>query len=236
MEPINKSVELAPIEILPRSSGLVAQMQYAYPKFPLRTTFYYLRNMNGHKITNQQGLHFITCTVVGWVDVFTRKKYKDIIIESLRFCMENKGLIVYAYIIMSNHVHLVIGAKEELKLSDIIRDFKTHTSKKILGDIISEPGESRSEWMLRLFKYYSKFNSKNRKYQFWQRDNKPIELNSPKWISRRVNYIHNNPVEAGIVQKPEHYIYSSASNYLQDEGILNVDIIDIGVDIGYLNI
>jgi len=192
--------------------------------------------MNGHRIVNQQGLHFITCTVVGWVDVFTRKKYKDIICESLKYCINNKGLILHAYVIMSNHVHLIVSASNENRLSDIIRDFKTHTSKSILTEITQQSGESRSEWMLRLFKYFAKFNNKNKTYQFWKRDNKPIELISPKWISRRINYIHNNPVDAGLVHKPEHYIYSSALNYIRGEGILNIDVIDIGFDTGYLNI
>jgi len=132
--------------------------------------------MNGHKINNQQGLHFITCTVVGWVDVFTRKKYKDILCESLSYCISNKGLIVHAYVIMSNHVHLIVRASEGYDLSDIIRDFKTYTSKSIITEVLQETEESRSEWMLRLFKYFAKFNSKNKKYQFWKRDNKPIEL------------------------------------------------------------
>jgi len=191
--------------------------------------------MNGHKIINQNSLHFITCTTVGWVDVFTRKKYKDIIIRSLSYCIENKGLNVHAYVIMSNHIHLILSTNEGYKLSDVIRDFKTFTSKQIIRSIIEESGESRREWMLRIFKYYAKFNKNNSKYQFWQRSNKPIELTSPKWISTRINYIHNNPINAGLVENQEHYKYSSASNYITGEGLLIVKQINLGVDIGYID-
>jgi len=91
--------------------------------------------MGGHKITNQNSLHFITTTIVGWMDVFTRKVYKDIIISSLEYCVKNKGLSVHSYVIMSNHLHLIVSAKEGYQLSDIIRDFKRHTSINYQRDI-----------------------------------------------------------------------------------------------------
>jgi len=191
--------------------------------------------MGGYKIINQDGLHFITCTVVGWVDVFTRKIYRDIIIESLAYCISNKGLIVHGYVIMSNHIHLIVRANEGFKISDILRDFKKYTSKEILKLIIGSNVESRQEWMLRLFKYFAKYNKNNTHYQLWKRDNKPIELATPKWINQKLDYIHNNPVNAGLVNAPEDYVYSSASNYYKGEGILKVELFDIHVDIGYID-
>ena len=183
--------------------------------------------MGGHKITNQNELHYLTFTVVGWVDVFTRKKYKDIIIESLKYCMENKGLLLFSYVIMSNHMHLIIRTDNKTGLSAIVRDFKTFTSKKIIKTIIENYKESRSEWMLRLFKYYAKYNSNNKTYQFWKQDNRPTELISLKWINQKINYIHMNPVKAGIVEKAEHYLYSSASNYLGEGGLIDVEVLDL---------
>ena len=191
--------------------------------------------MNGHKIINQNGLHFLTPTVVGWIDVFTRKKYKDTIVESLEYCMQHKGMQLFAFVIMSNHIHLIVKAKEGYFLSDIIRDFKTYTSKAIFREIKANPEESRSEWMLRLFKNHARFNSKNKEYQFWKKDNKPIKLTSPDWINKRIMYIHNNPVNSGTVNKPENYIYSSASNYVHGKGVLDVSCIDLGFDIGFVN-
>ena len=120
--------------------------------------------MNGYKITNQNNLHFITPTVVGWIDVFTRKAYKDIIVESLNFCSKNKGLSVHAYVIMSNHLHLLISAKEGFKLSNIIRDFKSYTATSIIKEITQNPKESRQAWLTKLMKYHAKYESANTKF------------------------------------------------------------------------
>jgi len=188
--------------------------------------------MNGHKIINQHSLHFLTFTVVGWIDVFTRKQYRDILIESLKFCQNEKGLRINAFVIMSNHMHL-IAHSHETNLSDIIRDFKKYTSSQIIKAIINNPKESRAEWMLKLFKYYARYNKNNTNYQFWRQTNKPTELINSKWINQKINYIHLNPVRAGIVALPEQYIYSSAKNYLRENGILEVDVIDVDNDANY---
>jgi len=176
----------------------------------------------------------MTFTVVGWVDVFTRLSYKNVVIESLKYCTYEKGLIVHAYVIMSNHIHLIISAKMNCRLSDIIRDFKRHTSKVIINKILSDGKESRSEWMLNLLRYYAKYNMNNETYQFWQRDNKPIELQSSKWINQKLAYIHLNPVRAGIVDCAKDYIYSSAGQYLGKEGLVPIVDILIDNDIGYI--
>jgi REP element-mobilizing transposase RayT len=104
----------------------------------------------GYVIRDQTLPHFITATVVDWVDVFSRKIYKDAIVECLDYCIRNKGMILYSYVIMSNHIHLIIQSSDG-KLSDLLRDFKKFTSKTILEKIQSEP-ESRREWMLERFK------------------------------------------------------------------------------------
>ncbi len=191
--------------------------------------------MNGHKIINQTGLHFLTMTVVGWVDVFTRKEYKDVLISSLIYCAVKKGLKLHAYVIMSNHVHVIVSADNGYCLSDIVRDHKKFTSKTILKLIMTTPEESRAEWMLRLFKYYARFNKNNTEYQLWKRDNRPIELVSPKWINQKLDYIHNNPVRAGIVDLPEDYLYSSANWYLKQEGKVEIDILRFENSVGYID-
>lgn len=182
--------------------------------------------MNGYKIVNQNSLHFITPTVVGWIDIFSRKVYRDIIISSLKYCIENKGLILHAYVIMSNHLHLVLSAKENYTLSNIIRDFKSFTAKKIIDEVLTNPSESRRGWMIKLFKYYAKYNKNNTTYQFWKRDNHPIELSDMTMIAQRVNYTHLNPVRAGIVDQAEKYNYSSARNYENKYGLIKVEVID----------
>ncbi|MGC4037069.1 MAG: transposase [Chitinophagaceae bacterium] len=186
----------------------------------------------GYKIRNQAAVHFITfATVVpiaiGRIDVFTRKAYRDIVLESIEHCQENKGLILHAWCITSNHLHLIVAAKEDL--SDILRDFKKFTSKQIIKAIQENEHESRKEWMLSLFKQAGEKNSRNSEYLpiaigIWRQDNQPKELYSSAFVYQKLNYIHNNPIEAGIVEKPEEYLYSSAKDYKQIKkcGLLDV--------------
>lgn len=185
--------------------------------------------MGGHKIQQQFGLHYLTLTIVGWVDIFSRKAYRDIIIDSLKYCQTQKGLELYAYTIMSNHIHLIVKAKEDSKgLSAIIGDFKKFTSKQIIHTIKNSP-ESRRNWLFHVFKYHAKYNSNNTIYQVWIQDNHPIQLVSPKWIQQKITYIHLNAVRAGIVEEAHHYLYASASNYYNGKGLLEVEVIDFGV-------
>jgi REP element-mobilizing transposase RayT len=113
---------------------------------------------------------------------------------------------------MSNHLHLIASAKES-NLSDILRDFKKFTSKQIIKAILDNEHESRKEWMLSIFKQAGEENSRNSEYQFWRQDNQPKELYSSSFVFQKLSYIHNNPVEAGIVDKPEEYLHSSARDY-----------------------
>ena len=168
----------------------------------------------GYKIRNQAAIHFITFAVVSWIDVFTRKDYRDILLDSIRFCQREKGLVVYSWCIMSNHVHLIVSARNN-NLSDVLRDFKKFTSKKSITAIEANTKESRREWMLDIFRKEGGANSRNKEYQFWRQDNRPIELIHGRFIFQKMNYIHSNPVEAGLVERQEHYLYSSAKDYIE---------------------
>ena len=183
-----------------------------------------MKDKEGYIIRDQSKAHFITATVVDWVDVFSRKAYRDCIIESLDFCIKNKGMILYGFVIMSNHIHLIIQSDKN-KLSDLIRDFKKFTAKTILHKIETEP-ESRVDWMLKRFEFACKSHSRNEKYQFWQYGNHPEEIFSEKFLWSKLDYIHLNPVRAGIVAKASHYLYSSASNYVNDNGIITITKVD----------
>ena len=126
---------------------------------------------------------------------------------------------------MSNHLHLIVFT-EQLDLSDVLRDFKKFTANKILDSIRQEP-ESRREWLLYMFKYFAAVNPNNRNFQFWQQDNHPIALWTLPVIWQKLDYIHQNPVRAGIVSDPTHYIYSSAGDYFTGKkGLLEIDLID----------
>jgi len=173
---------------------------------------------------NSAQLHFVSFATVNWIDVFVRRQYCDIIVESLLYCIENKGLELYAWCIMSSHVHLIISS-EHGNLSDIMRDMKRHTSKKILALMEDDIQESRREWMLWMFGRAGKKNSNNEKYQFWQQHNHPIELVSTEMIMQRLNYLHNNPVESGAVDEAQNYLYSSARDYCGVKGLLPVILV-----------
>ncbi len=178
------------------------------------------------KILDQHGLNFLTLTVVEWIDIFTRKELKKIVIDSLRHCQEEKGLVIVAYVIMSNHIHLIAYAKrDDIPLSNILRDFKKYTSKAIVKWIKTSGKESRKDWLLRRFAYNAKLSG-GREYQVWQSPNYPTLLYTPKMIYAKINYIHQNPVRNGTVFSAEHYQCSSASNYVIGKGILTVEIFD----------
>ena len=144
------------------------------------------------------GIYFTSTSVVFWIDVFTRIEYKDILISSIAHCQKEKGLIVYGYVIMSNHVHLLMSKENtDNSFSDIIRDMQ----------------ESRREWLIEKFRSAGEVNSQNTNYQFWQQNNRPMQLLTSERIESAINYIHQNPVKAGWVAEPEEYLYSSARNY-----------------------
>ena len=181
----------------------------------------------GYKIRNTAGIHFVTFSVVGWVDVFTREDYRQIFLKNLQYCQEHKELQLHAWCLMSNHAHLIVSAAN-MDTSSILRDFKKFTAKAIIKAIATNPQESRREWMLAIFKRAGKKNSRNTHYQFWQQDNHPKELFSEVFSQQKLNYVHNNPVEAGIVANAAHYLYSSAKDYEEGRcvGLLSVVFLD----------
>jgi REP element-mobilizing transposase RayT len=180
------------------------------------------KGFSSYKIYNQNEAYFLTFTTVGWIDIFTRKVYKDIVINSFKYCRENKGLLLFAYVIMSNHIHLIARANEGYKLSEIIRDLKKFTSKQIKKAIDEEP-ESRRKWMKAIFRVAGKSNSRNEDFQFWRQGNHPIEILSSKIFEQKLNYIHINPVKQGIVEKAEDYLYSSARNFAELASVMEID-------------
>lgn len=175
----------------------------------------------GYQIQDQSALHFLTFQVVQWADIFTRRKYRDIIIESFKYCRDHKGLEIYAYVIMSNHIHLLAKSTKE-DFSGAIRDFKRHTSKQMLEAVQNE--ESRREWLLMIFRYAARGHSRNEKYQVWTHENHAEQIFSNKFIEQKIEYIHNNPVRSGLVEKPEDYLYSSAGSYAGLDSIFETEL------------
>ncbi|MBU0648922.1 transposase [Patescibacteria group bacterium] len=168
---------------------------------------------------NENEPHFLTLTVIEWINIFTKAEYFKAIAESLEFCRKNKGLSLYEYVIMTNHLHIIGAAKEPEVLSNIIRDFKRNTTKEILKLLERD----NRKYILRLIKH-SFQGKKGNEMQVWQRENYPQVIVSEEFYLKQVNYIHNNPVKAGYVEKPEDWLYSSARNHiLTDSSIIKLN-------------
>ncbi len=174
-----------------------------------------------YKFHNPNSLYFIRFAVVGWLDVFIRNEYKDLFIESLVYYQKEKGLEIHAWCIMTSHIHLVFRSIKGQKPELLIGDLKRFTSKSIVKAIQENPKESRKEFLLDFFRNEGEKSPNVTHYQFWRHDNKPIELWSNKVIKQKIDYVHNNPVEAGLVYKAEDYVYSSATDYTGQKGIVD---------------
>lgn len=178
-----------------------------------------------YKFTDQSQQYFVTFAVVYWIDLFIREEYNKILLDSWDYCIKNKGMELYAWCIMSSHVHLIIGTKGD-KLENIMRDMKKYTSAVLKECIKAHPKESRRDWLLWMMERAGTKNGNNNKFQLWRQDNHPLLLDDVKKLHNCLNYVHNNPVVAGIVEKPEDYLYSSARDYHDLPGKIDVIKID----------
>ncbi|MFT5132143.1 MAG: putative transposase [Gammaproteobacteria bacterium] len=167
-----------------------------------------------YKFVDPKQTHFVTCTVLHWIPVFTRPATTDIVLESIQFLMA-RGLKVYAFVILENHLHLV-AQSGQLDL-DIAR-FKSYTARRLIEYL----HEHKVSQILEQLAFYKKAHKEDRAFQFWQEGVHPVLVADHKMLQQRVDYIHNNPVKRGYVDKAEHWRYSSARNYLGDEGLIEV--------------
>ena len=164
-------------------------------------------------------MHFLTLTVIEWIDIFTKPEYFHIIIESFKYCRENKWLKLYEYVIMANHIHFIAKAKEGHKLSQIISDFKKYTTREILK--LLEKDNRR--YILNLIKN-SFAKKKGNEKQIWQRENYPEVIISEKFLRQKIRYIYNNPVKKEYVKNSEDWLRSSARNRtLNDNSVIELD-------------
>ncbi len=173
-----------------------------------------------YQILESDSVYFITSTIVEWIPVFTKREYFEIIIDSLRYCRENKGLKLYAYIILDNHIHLIGSADN---LTQIVKDFKSYTAR----EIIKTAKTDNKNWLLNQLAFYKKKYKKDSKYQVWQEGYHPQMITREDIFKQKIDYIHNNPVKRGFVEEAEHWVYSSARYYLCGEGHIEIDLIDI---------
>jgi len=161
--------------------------------------------------------YFVTPTIVDFVVVFDQKLYIDIILENLDFYRNKYGFKLYAFVIMPEHLHLIIPPLGESKIKEIMRDFKSYTSKKLTSQL-KEDG--RFEILNRL----KKFATRKIEHPFWTEGNRPLGIYTEKILRSKIDYIHANPLRRGLVKDLKDYPYSSFRNYyLNDESLIKID-------------
>ena len=166
--------------------------------------------------------YFCTDVIVGWQYVFTSPEFFCAIIDSLKFCQENKGLRLHGYAIMPNHVHLVVSATQG-NLASVIRDYKRHTAWRI-SELL---GETRNRRLLKYFRSVARHENRGNEHKIWQSGSHAILIESDEFFEQKLEYIHNNPVAKGYVERPEDWKFSSARNYiLGDHSIVMIDFLE----------
>ena len=169
-----------------------------------------------YRVVKPNAPHFLTATVVNWLPVFASRPIAQILLDSLRFLQEQERLILYAYVIQENHAHLVAEAED---LSKEIGDFKSWTARAIIDYLETRKAQHVLDQLAEL-----KLPHKtDRTYQLWQEGSHPQLIQGDAMMRQKIEYIHNNPVKRGYVDKPTDWRYSSARSYLGDKGLIEID-------------
>jgi len=159
--------------------------------------------------------YFMTLTICDWQPIFTRPESVDIIFETWRYLQENSNFKLYGYVILENHIHLIAQSNNIAK--DIQR-FKSYTARKIIDHL----KEQNVRLILDQLAFYKKEHKTNSDYQLWQEGSHPQSIESEDILRQKLEYMHNNPVKRGYIDKPEHWRYSSARNYTGEQGLIAV--------------
>lgn len=153
-------------------------------------------------------MYFLTFTIVKWIDIFTSSRYSEIPIRALKFYQKEYRLKLYGYVIMTNHMHLLAECSDMIKF---VSSFKSFTAKEIIRQVKSE----KRKYILSIFEDINL--EEDQKYQVWQKGNWPELVEEGNFFNQKLNYIHENPLVAGYVEKEEDWCYSSARNYFCDD-------------------
>ena len=147
---------------------------------------------------------FFTATILEWKHLLKQEKYTEIIISSLEFLVQQKRIVVYGFVIMSNHIHIIWQCLPNNKPKEIQLSFMKYTAQMIIKDLRNNHPQVLAHFRV---------DSKDRKYQIWERNPLSIELRSREVLEQKLYYIHQNPVKANLCLMPEDYIFSSAAYY-----------------------
>jgi len=159
--------------------------------------------------------HFLTATIVNWLPLFSNPAIAQFTLDTLKFLQDNNRLILYAYVIMENHIHLIAMAED---LAKEMANFKSHTARLSI-DFYKD---QHNEFVLDQLAFHKLPHKIDRPYQFWQEGSHPKQIQNVEMMRQKVEYIHSNPVKRGYVDDPVHWRYSSARNYAGMPGLLEV--------------
>lgn len=179
-----------------------------------------MESVEGHK---EREVCFITFQTVDWTDVFIRPVYKQVIVHSLNYFIESKGLVVHAWGLMTHHLQLLAQAGNGSSIAELEKEYKAFTTKKILEAIDTEP-DRKKDWMLKRFENFSNLPGFLKKYNVWQDGNHtmPIDMNKSDLLLEHVEAIHHHPVRDKVVDLATEYLYSSARDYSGFKGLVNI--------------
>jgi len=157
---------------------------------------------------------FFTATILDWKHLLGNDKYKDIIVNSLRYLVNEKRISLYGFVIMSNHIHLIWHPLFVHSPADVQSSFMKFTGNNLKKSVLENDPEQLEEF---------KVNKYDRNFQIWKREPLSVELRTHEVFIQKLDYIHQNPVRAGLCLHPEDYHYSSAKFYnggTDDFGVL----------------
>lgn len=169
-----------------------------------------------YKIHEPTFPHFVTCTVLHWIPIFTRVESTEIIFDSLKYLQEHHNFKLYAYVILENHLHMIAQSDD---LSKSMESFKKYTARQII-DLLKSRNVTT---ILDQLAFYKKAHKEDRDYQLWQEGIAPKLIQSDSMMVERINYIHQNPVKRGYVDEAKHWRYSSARDYEENVGLIEVE-------------
>ncbi len=161
--------------------------------------------------------YFATCTIVGWLPVFTRPQTVQIIYDSWRFLQDHGRLTIYGYVILENHLHLVASSPD---ISKEIGDFKSFTARQIIDHL--EACNART--LLNRLAFLKARHKHDREYQLWQEGSHPKQIQGDDMMRQKLEYMHFNPLKRDYVDDPVHWRHSSARNYAGLPGLFPVTI------------
>jgi len=181
--------------------------------------------MSGWKLHPEFNTYFITSSITEWSKIFVDETYFSVIANNLSYCKEHKDLILHAYVIMLDHIHLIATTSKSYQMAEIMRDFKSYTSKEIRKQLLKE----KREGILSTFSQAAEIENRGNEFKIWQDGYHPIAIKSRNFFREKLNYIHQNPVKKGFVLRPEYWNYSSARAYQEHDeskSLIEIEILN----------